>query len=139
MPPHPEEYRGYIDSGILWLTENVQDVLSIESGDQTRMVDTVNKYSGQPDCIATLKINPKPGIIDWKTSIAFAVTWHGQLAAYWNLAKLNGYPDISWGASVRLRKDGRIALSNFVNNLNLELQYFLNANAAYRRYALKLT
>jgi hypothetical protein len=138
-PEPPEEYKGYIESGISWLFENVQDILSVESGDETRMVDTVHKYSGQPDLICTLKINPEPGIVDWKTSLAFSVVWNGQIAGYWNLARINGFPDVVWGASVRLRKDGRIALSNFIQNLDLELQYFLNANAAYRRYKEKIT
>ena len=138
-PSPPEEYKGYIESGILWLQENVKDILSVENGEKTRYVDTVNKYSGQPDLLCTLKLNPKPGVVDWKTSIAFSVVWNGQIAGYYNLAKKNGFPDACWGASVRLRKSGKIALSNFIQNLNLELQYFLNANAAYRRYKLKIT
>lgn len=137
-PPHPEEYQKYIDSGKLWLDENVDKILLVEN-DDTRMVDTVNRYSGQPDLICTLKINPEPGIVDWKTSIAFSVVWNGQIAGYWNLARINGFPDVAWGASVRLRKSGKIALSNFIQNLDLELQYFLNANAAYRRYKEKIT
>ena len=138
-PEPPEEYKGYLESGILWIEDNVAEILMVENGDRTRLVDPVNRYSGQPDLIATLKINPEPGIIDWKTSLAIGATWMGQISAYWNLARLNGWPDISWGASVRLRKSGKIALSNFIPNLNLELQYFLNANAAYRRYKEKIT
>lgn len=138
-PPAPKEYQGYIDSGKFWLDENVDEILMVENGDSTRLVDTVHKYSGQPDLLATLKINPLPGVIDWKTSIAFSATWAGQCSAYWNLAKINGWPDVGWAASVRLRENGKIALSNFIKNLNLELQYFLNANAAYRRYKEKIT
>lgn len=137
-PPATEEYQGYLDSGKRWIDENVQDILMVE-GDKTRMIDPVNRYSGQPDLIATLKINPAPGVVDWKTSAALGATWVGQISAYWNLAKINGWPNIAWGASVRLRKSGKIALSNFIPNLNLELQYFLNANAAYRRYKEKIT
>lgn len=138
MLPHPEEYKGFIESGIFWIEDNISEILLVEN-DDTRMVDTVNRYSGQPDLLATLKINPLPGVVDWKTSAAIGATWPGQISAYCNLVKINGFPDVCWGASVRLRKDGRIALSNFVNNLNLELQYFLNANAAYRRYKEKIT
>ena len=138
MPSHSEEYKGFIDSGILWITENVDKILMVENGDTTRLIDPTHKYSGQPDLIATLKINPLPGIIDWKTSIAFSVVWFGQCAGYWNLARLNGFPDAAWACAVRLRKDGKIALANFIQNLNIELQYFLNANAAYRRYKEKV-
>jgi len=138
-PEPPEEYKGYIESGISWLSENIQDIIMVEGGDETRMVDTVNRYSGQPDLLCTLKLNPKPGVVDWKTSIAIGSTWVGQISAYWNLARINGFPDVAWGASVRLRKSGKIALSNFIQNLDLELQYFLNANAAYRRYKEKIT
>ena len=138
-PPAPAEYQGYIDSGKLWLDANVKDVLMVENGDKTRLVDPQHKYSGQPDVLCTLKINPKPGIVDWKTSLAYSVVWAGQCASYWNLVKTNGYPDACWAAAVRLRKDGRIALADFIQNLSLELQYFLNANAAYRRYVLKTT
>ena len=137
--PAPTEYQGYIDSGKLWLDANVKDVLMVENGDKTRLVDPQHQYSGQPDLLCTLKLNPKPGIADWKTSIAYSVVWAGQCASYWNLARLNGYPDADWAAAVRLRQDGRIALANFIQNLPLELQYFLNANAAYRRYTLKTT
>ena len=137
--PAPADFQGYIDSGKLWLDANVKDILLVEDSDCTRMVDQVHKYSGLADLICTLKINPVPGIVDWKTSIAFSEVWAGQLASYWNLAKLNGFPDVAWGAAVRLRKDGKIALANFIQNLPLELQYFLNANAAYRRYKLKQT
>lgn len=136
-PAHPEEYKGFIDSGILWIQDNIDKILMVENGDLTRLTDPIHRYSGQPDLICTLKINPKPGIVDWKTSIAFSVVWNGQCSAYWNLAKKNGYPDASWAAVVRLRKSGKIALSNFIKNLDLELQYFLNANAAYRRYKEK--
>ena len=137
-PPATEEYKGFIESGIAWIDENIKDVLSVENGDKTRMIDPTHKYSGQPDLIATLKINPVPGIIDWKTSLALGPTWVGQCAGYWNLARLNGFPDAAWACTVRLRKDGKIALANFIQNLNLELQYFLNANAAYRRYKEKI-
>jgi len=137
-PSYPIEYQGYIESGHRWIDKYIDRVLTVENGDKTRMVDPVHKYSGQPDLLATLKINSDPGVVDWKTGISFAVTWAGQIAGYWNLAKINGYPDCSWGASVRLRKDGRIALHNFIQNIAIELQYFLNANAAYRRYKLKI-
>ena len=30
MPSHPEEYKGYIESGISWIQENVQDILLVE-------------------------------------------------------------------------------------------------------------
>lgn len=138
MLPPPEEYKGYIESGIWWLSENVDKVLLVEDTDKTRMIDPIHKYSGLMDLIATLKINPLPGIVDWKTSISFAITWAGQCAAYWNLARINGFPDAGWACSVRLRKSGKIAIANFFPNLNLELQYFLNANAAYRRYKEKI-
>lgn len=138
-PEPPEEYKGYIDSGLLWIDENVKDVLLVEDGDQTRMIDPQHKYSGLPDLVCTLKINPVPGIVDWKTSLAYQVVWAGQCASYWNLIKKNGWPDAGWAAAVRLRKSGAIALANFIQNLPLELQYFLNANAAYRRYTLKQT
>jgi len=138
-PEPPEEYKGYIESGILWIQDNIDKILMVENGDTTRLVDTTHRYSGQPDLICTLKINPKPGIVDWKTSAAIGAIWVGQLSGYWNLARLNGFPDAGWAASVRLRKSGKIALSNFIQNLDLELQYFLNANAAYRRYKEKIT
>ena len=80
-PPYTEEYKGYIESGKLWIDENVDKVLMVENGDATRLVDKTHRYSGQPDLICTLKINPKPGIIDWKTSIAIGATWVGQISA----------------------------------------------------------
>jgi len=137
-PPAEAEFQGYIDSGKLWLDENVKDILLVEDGNKTRMIDPRHKYSGQMDLLCTLKINPAPGVVDWKTSISFSVVWAGQCAAYWNLARLNGFPDACWAAAVRLRKSGKIALANFIPNLELELQYFLNANAAFRRYKLKM-
>ena len=43
--------------------------------------------------------------------------------------------DVKWACSVRLRSDGKMAMADFVKNLPLELQYFLNALTAYKRYA----
>jgi len=138
LPPEPE-HQGYVNSGRRWLDANVKDVLIVEDGTNTRFIDPRHQYSGQMDLLCTLKLNPAPGVVDWKTSIAFSVIWAGQCASYWNLARLNGFPDAGWAAAVRLRKSGKIALANFIPNLELELQYFLNANAAYRRYKLKIT
>lgn len=136
--PIHERFQGFFDSGRRWADSNIEKVLLVEDGNKTRMSDPCHRYSGQPDLICTLKHNPKPGITDWKTSKAFSVVWAGQCAGYWNLAKINGFPDVDWACTVRLREDGRKAIHNYIQNLPVELQYFLNANAAYRRYKLKI-
>ncbi len=129
--PLPEEYQGYYESGLRWIDENVDKIIMVEQ----RLVDYNYKYTGRPDLFATIRKNPEVGIADWKTSVALdRKRWSGQSAGYYNLGRVNEY-DIEWACSVRLRSDGKMAMADFVKNLPLELQYFLNALTAYKRYA----
>jgi len=94
------------------------------------------------DLVATLKNKPNYtgyGVIDWKTSIAMSPTYKGQIPAYDRLCKVNDIQTGNWGCIVRLRQTGQIALANFMprQELDVELQYFLNALTAYRRYVFK--
>ena len=135
-PPINPEWQGYVDSGKLWIDTNVKDIILAEK----RLCDRVHGYTGQLDLAASLK-NRRVGVgvIDWKTSISAAVTWKGQIAGYDRLCNANGTKTGDWGCSVRLRKNGQIALADFMSRqeLDVELQYFLNASTAYRRYVLK--
>jgi len=134
-PPVKPEWQGYVDSGQQWIDQNIKDIILVEK----RLCDRTYGYSGQMDLVATLKSRSGAGVIDWKTSIASAVTWKGQVSGYDRLCKVNDIETGSWGCSVRLRKTGKIALADFMprQELDVELQYFLNALTAYRRYVLK--
>lgn len=133
-PPIKSEWQGYTDSGFRWIDENVDKIIIVEK----RFCDHVYGYTGQPDLIATLKNKEGTGVIDWKTAVAASITWKGQIAGYDRLCRVNNIKT-DWGCSVRLRQDGRIALADFMSRqeLDTELQYFLNALTAYRRYVLK--
>ena len=128
------DWQGYVDSGYRWVDENVDKVIIVEK----RFSDRVYGYTGQPDLIAILKNRSGAGVVDWKTAVAASVTWKGQIAGYDRLCHVNNIKT-DWGCSVRLRQDGRIALADFMlrQKLDVELQYFLNALTAYRRYSLK--
>lgn len=134
-PPIKSEWQGYVDSGKLWIDENVDKVIIVEK----RFSDRVYGYTGQPDLIATLKNKDNAGVIDWKTAVASSITWKGQIAGYARLCHVGGGIKTDWGCSVRLRRDGRVGLADFMTRqeLDVELQYFLNALTAYRRYSLK--
>ena len=135
IAPIKPEWQGYVDSGKRWIDENVNKIIIVEK----RFCDRVYGYTGQPDLTATLKNRAGAGIIDWKTAIAASVIWKGQIAGYDRLCHVDGGLKTEWGCSVRLRKTGQIALADFMlrQELDIELQYFLNALTAYRRYVLK--
>ena len=138
-PNLKDEWQGYVESGKRWVDENVKDVRLVEK----RLCDRkVYSYTGQMDLVATLKNKPTYtgyGVIDWKTSIAMSPTYKGQIPAYDRLCKVNDIQTGNWGCIVRLRQTGQIALANFMprQELDVELQYFLNALTAYRRYVLR--
>ena len=137
-PPIKEEWQGYVDSGKRWADENIKDVIIVEK----RLCDRVYGYTGQMDLVATLKNKPRyigAGVIDWKTSIATSIIWKGQTAGYDHLCSINDIETGNWGCSVRSRQTGQIALADFMSRqeLDVELQYFLNALTAYRRYVSK--
>ena len=133
-PVSNTDWQDYASSGKLWIDENVNKIIIVEK----RFCDNVYGYTGQPDLIATLKNRQEAGVIDWKTAVAASITWKGQIAAYDHLCHINNIKT-NWGCSVRLRQDGRIALADFMSRqeLDVELQYFLNSLTGYRRYKLK--
>jgi len=134
-PPVKEEWQGYVDSGRRWADNNIDKIALVEK----RLCDRVYGYTGQLDTVSSLKNKTGNGVIDWKTAFAESVTWKGQVAGYDRLCRVNNIPTGDWGCSIRLRKTGQIALANFMSRqeLDVELQYFLNALTAYRRYVLK--
>ena len=105
--PLPAEYRCYFDSFRSWADTNIDQVVLVEK----RLCDHDLGYTGQPDAVLIIKGDTEPSLWDWKTSQAYCPWWRIQGGAYRSLALKN---DIIThrGGSLRLKKDGSMALVN---------------------------
>jgi hypothetical protein len=132
--PLPYQYQGFFDSFKRYADKYFDKILLVEK----RLYDHKHKYSGRPDAIIILKGKDLPDVGDWKTALAFSKTWDGQGAAYHNLAKVDkasGIKELDGAFSLRLKKDGGMPKPEYVHNIDLEFQFFLNALSAHKRYA----
>ena len=131
--PLPYKYQGYFDSFQRYAEKHFDQVLLVEK----RLVDHRYKYSGKPDVVVKLKGKTVPDVGDWKTALSFSETWAGQIAAYHNLVlvdKSSKITELDSGFSLRLMEDGSMAKPNYIDNIELEFQFFLNALSAHKRY-----
>jgi len=107
VAPLQPDWQLYFDSGRRWVDALVDEIILVEE----RLVDRTIGYSGQLDLLARLKGDTSVTLIDWKTSQSKHRWWDLQLAAYAHLVCINGYPAPNRAMPVRLKKDGKIALS----------------------------
>jgi len=113
----------FLDSFKLWNNIAMPSPIFLEK----RLLDNSLVISGQPDFIGTMVGQDGIGIIDYKTSTSFQKHWNIQVCAYAYLAVINGI-NISWGGSLRIKKDGSMPIFNqvffdiksrvFVNNFD---------------------
>jgi hypothetical protein len=106
MPALPPEYQGYFDSFRRWADQAIDDVILAE----TRLIDPVYGFCGQPDFIGRIYGDPAPVLLDWKTSQAYQRWFALQGAAYRLLAKTDKKIETTRAGSVRLKADGSGAL-----------------------------
>ena len=108
-PTPREEYRGYVQSGIRWIEEYVDEVLLAEE----ELEDPELCYCGHPDLI--VRSRKLGGVIlpDLKTPVALhRKIWGAQVVAYERLAKADpryDLPDIDRVGSLRLDAQGKMA------------------------------
>lgn len=87
IPEVEEEYKPYLDAFIQWADQNVEKTLYTT----TRLYDDEKQFTGEFDCIVTLKDSKETALIDIKTSANVSRSWPIQLAAYKHLCNINGY------------------------------------------------
>jgi predicted RecB family nuclease len=92
------------------------------------------RFSGKINLIVRLKGENTPSLIQIKLSKAFYPHFKTQLAAYYILAKENGY-DIARTATIRLSSKGNFPLFNeTTKSLNYDMEGFLAALKAYNYF-----
>lgn len=129
-PPLPSELAGYMRSFTSWFESAVDEVILAE-GD---FIHPVYGYSGHPDLIVRMKGDSGLTLPDLKTPLSPARTWRPQLAAYTELARVNGY-DISRDIAVRLRKSGAPAIVNeYTGTLSGDFAIFLSCLQAWKYF-----
>lgn len=130
IPRIDEECAGYFDSFKRWFDATVVEVLAQE----VELVDEQKGYMGHPDMICRIKGDNDAVMIDLKTPAAQSPAWRLQLAAYWRLGTLAGYP-ITRSGSLRLKKDGSRAIFNeYTGSHAHDLNVFLNCLAAWKYF-----
>jgi hypothetical protein len=110
-----------------WFDRCVEKVHLVEA----RLTHPAYLYCGHPDLIATLRGDPGPTMIDHKTPVIESPTWKCQLAAYDELATVNGIPVIRCG-SLQLQRDGGTAKFREYTRDGRNLAVFLAALTAQR-------
>lgn len=129
-PAVTEDCAGYVLSFRTWLSEAVEDVILAES----EFSHPVFQYSGHPDLIVRMRGDSALALVDLKTPLSPAKTWRPQLAAYAELARVNGY-DIGRVLAVRLRKSGSRALAgDYTGTLAGDFSTFLACLTAWKYF-----
>lgn len=124
------KYAGYMISFDKFIQKYLDSYVFLEK----RLKDNSYGFSGRPDGLFYITLrNDGSYIGDWKTG-GMQKTYAGQLAGYWHLARKNGYSDCVGGFDLILDKDGKMARPVFVDHIEREFRYFLNALSAFKRY-----
>lgn len=122
----PETCVGFFHSFTEWFDEFVEEVVMVE---QTLVHPTLH-YQGTPDAIARIKGDTGLTLLDWKTPLALSKSWRLQLAAYRELAWVNGFPGIrslDRVASLQPRADGgRAKFQGYTKSLTPDFAVFLS-------------
>ena len=128
--PVTEEIAGYVESFRRWADLAVESVSAVEP----EMEDAALGYCGHIDAILRIKGDGCESVADIKTPAVCMLTWRAQLAAYRNLAEVNGHT-ISRVFSLRLDKDGgRAKVDEYTGTVRADFAAFLSALNAYRYF-----
>jgi len=127
----PEDCAGYFKSFCRWHDAVVEEVVLVE----TVLVHPVFHFRGKPDEIVRLKGDSSNWLTlpDWKTPLPLSKDWRLQLAAYRELALVNGY-NVMRVASLQPKKDGKRARFEEYKTLSADFAVFLNALMVWRFY-----
>jgi hypothetical protein len=128
-PPVGDDLAGYIRSFDAWALVVADLVLA-----EAELVDAALGYAGHPDLILRVHGDEGLSLVDLKTPVALHWVWRAQLAAYRNLAEVNGH-QISRVFSLRLAKDGGQAkLDEYTGTTRADFAGFIAALNAYRYF-----
>lgn len=128
QPPLPDEWQGYVNSGITWIEKYTKEIHLAEE----TLVDEGFGYKGTLDLIVTM-VDGLLTIPDYKTARAKSKVWPVRMAAYRNLAIKNGYPIQKVGA-LRLREDGSPAIFDHYPIAESDFAVFHAALQAHRYF-----
>lgn len=127
-PPITPDVAGYVESFQRWADLAVESVTMVEP----EMEDPVLGYCGHMDAILRIKGDDGESVADLKTPATAMRTWRAQLAAYRNLAEVNGHK-ISRVFSLRLDKaGGRAKVDEYTGTTQADFAAFLSALNAWR-------
>jgi len=123
---------GYLKSLKVWL-ELARSEMGFEViAGEIELTHPALHYKGHPDLIAM--VSGKMALIDWKTpAVEDKKSWPLQLAAYWELAKVNGFP-IEKAGALRLDKNGGPAKMSWYDSQAYHLSVFLSMTIVERYY-----
>ena len=118
----PDSCVGFFKSFTAWFDEFVEEVILVE---QTLVHPTLH-YKGTPDAIVRMKGDTGLTLLDWKTPRALSKSWRLQLAAYKNLADVNGYlQSLERVASLQPHPDGgRAKFEEYTKSLTADWNVF---------------
>jgi predicted RecB family nuclease len=118
----PESCVGFFRSFTTWFDEFVEEVVLVEQP----LVHPTLHYKGTPDAIVRIKGDSGLILLDWKTPRALSKSWRLQLAAYCELARVNGHP-VERVASLQPHPDGgRAKYQGYTKSLTPDFAVFLS-------------
>jgi predicted RecB family nuclease len=118
----PESCVGFFHSFTEWFDEFVEEVVMVEK----TLVHPTLHYQGTPDTIVRMKGDVVLTLPDYKTPRALSKSWRLQLAAYRELARVNGYP-VERVASLQPHPDGgRAKFQGYTKSLTPDFAIFLS-------------
>lgn len=118
----PDSCVGFFSSFTAWFLDFVEEVILVEK----TLVHPTLHYKGTPDIILRIKGDTVLTLLDWKTPRALSKSWRLQLAAYRELARVNGYP-VERVASLQPHPDGgRAKFQGYTKSLTPDFAIFLS-------------
>ncbi len=105
LPAVDTRVGAMVDGALRWVAANVKEVHHVEVG----FADEHLGYAGTIDCIATLKGDRHPCVIDWKSSAKVLPIYRLQLAAYREAARIAIDKHVDRRLVVQVSKDKALA------------------------------
>ena len=116
----PDSCAGFFHSFSEWFGDFVEETVMVE----TTLIHPTLHFKGTPDTIIRMKGDSVLTLPDYKTPRALSKSWRLQLAAYRELARVNGYP-VERVASLRPHPDGgRAKFDEYTKSLTADWNVF---------------
>jgi hypothetical protein len=118
----PENCAGFFKSFTDWYDAFVGERILVEQP----LVHLKLHYRGTPDAIVRIKGDTVLTLLDWKTPLALSKSWRLQLAAYHELASVNGFPAVRVASLQPHPTGGRAKFQGYTKSLNPDFAVFLS-------------